>query len=202
MTRRLASLSALAGAAALALTLAGCGVVAPPTGTDTGTDTGTETDNGAPDISAAPATGVLIEGDGYSYQVPEGWDVPESSGGFDPDTLAADLTDTDGFSDNVNVLLSPAGEISPDQVEELGVPELENAGATDVAVQPRVSIAGSESAHITAKFTSEGVLYWVEQYYPTNAGQTYVVTFSFSETLGADDRVAVSESILASWQWA
>ena len=62
-------------------------------------------------------------------------------------------------------------------------------------------IAGSESAHITAKFSADGVAYWVEQYYPTNAGQTYVVTFSFSETVSASDRVAVAESILASWAW-
>jgi hypothetical protein len=202
MTRRLASLSTLAGAAALALTLAGCGVVAPPTGTDTGTDTETGTDNGNTDISAAPATGVLIEGDGYSYHVPEGWDVPESAAGFDPDTLAADLTDTDGFSDNVNVILSPAGEIGVDDIERISPPELESAGATDVALQPRVTVAGSEAAHVTARFSAQGTTYWVEQYYPTNAGQTYVVTFSFSESLAAGDRVAVAESVLASWSWS
>lgn len=200
MTRRLATLSTLTGAALLALTLAGCGVVAPPVGTDTGTDTGT--DAGAPEISAEPAAGVLIEGDGYAYNVPEGWDIPPTSGGFSPDSLAADLTDTDGFADNVNVLLSPAGEITPDVVETAGVSELEGAGATDIEVGERVSIAGAESAHLTALFTQSGLTYWVEQYYPTNAGQTYVVTFSFSQELGAADRLAVAESILASWTWS
>ncbi len=200
MTRRPATLPALVGAAALALALAGCGVTAPPVDVDTDTGTGTGTE--APDTSTAPATGELITGDGYSFQVPDGWGTPDQpTPGFDPDAFAADLGDADGFSDNVNVLLSPAGEITADQVEELGAPELENAGATDVAVQPRLNVAGAESAHITAKFSANGVPYWVEQYYPTNAGQTYIVTFSFSESVAEGDRVALAESVLASWTW-
>ena len=183
---------------AAALVLAGCSVVAPPA-PDTDTDTG----NDAPVSDVAPATGELVTGDGYSYNVPEDWGVPdEKPAGFDPDSFAIDLDDTDGFTDNVNVLLSPAGSITSDQVEEAGVAELEGAGATGVEARPRISVAGEESAHLTALFTQGGTSYLIDQYYPTHDGQTYVVTFSFSETVAEGDREALAESVLASWTWA
>ena len=186
---------------ASALVLAGCslsGPAAPDTDTDTDTGTGTE----APTSGAVPATGELISGDGYSYNVPDGWGLPPTDVNTGADTLAVDLTDDDGFSDNVNVLLSPAGEISSDQVESAGPPELEGSGASNVEVRPRVGIAGEESAHLTALFSSGGVTYQIDQYYPTHDGQTYVVTFSFSEDVPETDREALADSVLASWTWA
>lgn len=196
MTRTLTPLAVLIAAS---LTLAGCSVAAPPAPGPDGPDGGTE--ETAPEFSADPASGELIEGTGYSYNVPDGWGVPP--GATDPqlDTVAADLTDDDGFSDNINVLLSPAGALTPDQVETAGVAELEQFGATEVEVRDRVSIEGAESAHLSARFESQGVQYRVEQYYPTQGDQTFVVTFSFSDDLPEADRLAVSESILASWSW-
>lgn len=196
MTRTLTPLAVLLAAS---LSLAGCAVAGPPATDTPGADGDTE--QTAPGFSADPATGELIEGTGYAYNVPEGWGVPP--GDVDPqlDTVAADLTDDDGFSDNVNVLLSPAGALTPEQVETAGVAELEQFGATEVEVRDRVSIEGAESAHLSARFESQGFLYRVEQYYPTQGDQTFVVTFSFSDDLPEADRLAVSESILASWGW-
>jgi len=160
-------------------------------------------DNDVEEVEAAPAAGVLISGDGYSYSVPEGWDVPDTDAStIGADTLAADLTDADGFADNVNVVLSPAGAVTADQVEAAGAGELEGAGATDVEVRDRVQVAGSESAHLTAALTSQGASYSIEQYYLTDDDQTYVVTFSFSPTVDDDAREDLAESVLASWAWA
>ncbi|KQQ05590.1 hypothetical protein ASG06_03210 [Rathayibacter sp. Leaf185] len=157
----------------------------------------------ADEIDAAAAAGVQVTGDGYSYSVPEGWDIPDTDPStIGADTLAADLTDTDGFSDNVNVVLSPSGAVTPDQVETAGKDELTGAGATDVEVQDRVQVAGTESAHLSAALTSQGASYSIEQYYLTQDDQTYVVTFSFSPTVDDDAREDLSESILASWTWA
>jgi hypothetical protein len=175
---------------ASALVLAGCSSSGPAA-----------PDTDVPDSGAAPATGELISGDGYSYNVPDGWGLPPSEVSTGADTLAVDLTDDDGFSDNVNVLLSPAGEISSDQVESAGPPELEGSGASNVEVRPRVGIAGEESAHLTALFGSGAVSYQIDQYYPTHDGQTYVVTFSFSEDVPEADREALADSVLASWTW-
>jgi hypothetical protein len=195
MTSRVRSTVVLVAAA---VTLAGCSLLPGAPTVDPAPST-----TSAPPSSVAPATGATITGDGYSYQVPEGWDVPEAPvPGFDPDSIALDHTDDDGFSDNVNVILSPAGAITADQVESIGVSELEGVGATEVQVNDRISVAGAESAHLSALLSSNGTGYQIEQYYPTNAGQTYVVTFSFSETVTQTDRVALAESVLASWVWA
>lgn len=155
------------------------------------------------DLDAAPAAGVQVTGDGYSYSVPEGWDVPDTDPAtIGADTLAADLTDADGFADNVNVVLSPAGAVTADQVEAAGAGELEGAGATDVEVRDRVQVAGTESAHLTGSLTAQGASYSIEQYYLTDDDQTYVVTFSFSPSVDDDDREDLAESVLASWAWA
>ncbi|NRG39314.1 hypothetical protein HRK28_00110 [Rathayibacter sp. VKM Ac-2835] len=189
---RLGATASTATAAALLVLLAGC---SSPAATDSGSD--------AEEIETAAATGDTITGDGYSYSVPEGWGAPDADPAtMGADTLAADLTDTDGFADNVNVVLSPAGEVSAEQVEDAGVTELESAGATDVEANDRVVVAGAESAHLSANLTASGATYAVEQYYVTDEGQTYVVTFSFSPTVDDDQREAVAESVLASWAWA
>lgn len=175
-----------ASAAAAMLVLASCASPADP----------------ADELDAAPAAGETIEGDGYSYAVPEGWGVPEgidaASQGLD--TFAADLADTDGFADNVNVLLSPAGKISVEQAEDRGVTELEDGGATDVEVEDRVRVADTDAVHISANF-AQGASYAIEQYYVSDDDQTYVVTFSFSDTVDDDQRTDTAESILASWAW-
>lgn len=181
----------LGATVAVAALLAGC--------SSSGADSDTEVD----DLDAAPAAGVQVVGEGYSYSVPEGWDVPDTDPAtIGADTLAADLTDTDGFSDNVNVVLSPAGAVTADQVEAAGTGELEGAGATDVEVRDRVQVAGTESAHLTGSLTSQGASYSIEQYYLTDDDQTYVVTFSFSPSVDDDDREDLAESVLASWAWA
>lgn len=156
----------------------------------------------APTLEVAPATGEVITGTGYTFAVPEGWGDPGPVEGFDPDSLAADLTDADGFTDNVNVILSPAGRITPDQVETDGLKELEGAGATDLTVEPRVTVAGSESAHLSGSLAAGATEYAVEQFYVSDADQTYVVTFSFSSDVSKDARDALSGAVLASWKFA
>ncbi|MBT2475454.1 hypothetical protein J7E68_12955 [Microbacterium sp. ISL-103] len=188
---------------ATSLLLTGCSLSTPGESTPTEQSTESEApEQGSPSLDAEPAAGETISGDGYTYVVPEGWAVPEQSvAGFDPDTLAANLQDTDGFADNVNVLKSPAGVVTPDVVESAGVKELESVGATDITVNDRVTIAGSESAHLSAALSSEGTDYGVEQYYVSTDDQTYIVTFSFSDSVSAADRVGVAESILVTWTW-
>lgn len=179
----------LGATAALALLLTGC------TSAGSGSD--------VEELEAAPAAGVEITGDGYTYAVPDGWDIPDTDpSSIGADTLAADLTDTDGFSDNVNVVLSPAGAVTAEQIESTGVDELTGAGATDVEVEDRVQVAGTESAHLSGALTAQGASYSIEQYYLTQDDQNYVVTFSFSPTVDDDARQDLAESVLASWTWA
>jgi hypothetical protein len=173
--------AAVALAALLALGAAGCSPAAPTAQTH------------------AAATGAAISGTGYRYSVPDGWGEPGEIPGFTPDTLAADLTDADGFSDNVNVLLSPAGLVDVETVETAGVAELEGIGAKNVTAQPRVSVDGAEAAHLTAALVQDDVTYLIDQFYVSDANQTYVITFSFSDTVPDAERDAITGSVLASW---
>ncbi|MEO6942604.1 MAG: hypothetical protein ABI238_01715 [Terrimesophilobacter sp.] len=175
-------------ALAASLILAGCSVLAAgPTKSGT---------------AVAPAAGKTVTGNGYTFVAPKGWAEPENSATpTGVDTFVANLTDTDGFADNLNVLLSPAGQVTPEQVESQGVAELQDAGATEVLAGDRVTVAGSESAHLSAGVTSGDSTYQIEQFYLSSGGQTYVVTFSFSSTVSKADRDAVTSSVLATWSW-
>lgn len=155
-----------------------------------------------PDATAdpTPMADGLITGDGYSYSVPAGWGVPENAPA-DADTFAMDLAASGNFANNVNVLLSPAGVVTADDVESAGLDELEDAGATDVVVHNRVTVAGSESAHITASWNSDGLEYYIHQYYPTHNNQTYIVTFSYARSVSDIDTTRITESVLTSWAW-
>lgn len=159
---------------------------------------------GAPSTTNAPhSTGPKIAGNGYNFLAPRGWTQPtDTNKPAGVDTFVANLADADGFTDNINVLLSPAGEVSPDVVESQGVQELRDAGATDVTVRNRVKVAGSETAHLSAGYTSGAVSDRLEQFYISRDGQTYVVTFSFSPTVSKADRDALTSAVLATWSWS
>jgi hypothetical protein len=153
-------------------------------------------------IAAAPATGPTISGSGYSFVAPDGWSVPDDMAVPGLDVIVADLTDADGFADNINVVLSPAGLLTPDQVESAGAKELEGGGASDVETLDRLMVADAESVHLSAGFPSGAEVNPIEQFYFSDDAQTYIVTFSFSATVPQSDRVALSESVLATWAWA
>jgi hypothetical protein len=196
--RRTSTLTVSALALTVTLTLVGCSA-----GDSTSGSSSDSSSSSSHTIDAAPATGPTIEGDGYSYAVPEGWEQQDSSVAPGTDTVALDGTATGDFATNVNVLLSPAGLITPDDVEALAADELEGSGATDVELLDRVTIAGSESAHVTAVLTATGVTYRIHQYYVSDDAQTYVVTFSASDELVSDaDAVAIAESVLATWTFS
>jgi hypothetical protein len=190
MSRTLSPVAALALSAVLLL--AGC----------SSTDPGTEPAPSSSAPAAEPASGDTITGTGYSYAVPEDWGDPGPVEGFDPDSFAADLDDADGFADNVNVILSPAGKVELEQVESAGPGELEGGGATNVTVEPRVTVAGTEASHISAGLASEGTEYLIEQFYVNSDEQTYIVTFSFSPDVADADRQSVTDAVLASWTWS
>lgn len=153
-------------------------------------------------VEFAPATGTEVSTDEYSFRLPDGWGFPDGApDGFDATTFAADLRDGDEYPDNVNILVSPGGEVTSEQVEESGIAELEGAGATDARALDRVTAAGSESAHLTATVETGEVPYVVDQYYLVDAGQTYIVTFSSSVDVAQEDRDALALSVLSTWQW-
>ena len=182
---------------ALAAGLAGCSAGSP------GTDTASAPAASAPATpNVEPAAGETISGTGYSYTVPEGWAVPEGTAGFGSDSVAVAQVPVGDFATNVNVVLSPAGALTPEEVESVVSDELAAGGATGIKILDRVAVAGSESAHVAAGLTSSGAAYRIHQYYVTNDDQTYVVTFSADDLMPDSDIEAIADSVLATWTWA
>jgi hypothetical protein len=188
------SVAAVGIAAVLGFTLAGCfSTSSPPP---------TEEESAPPAISAEPATGELITGTGYSLNAPEGWAVPPDAPPSADIFVVAEEADAAGFIDSVNVLLGRASGEPLTAIETNGVAYLEGVGGTEVQVRPRVTVAGTESAHLSAQLSRSGISYWTEQYLVIEAGIAYTVTFSFGETVSLEDREALAESVLATWTWA
>jgi hypothetical protein len=154
------------------------------------------------ELNASPATGDVVTGDGYSYAVPVGWSEQDSAQIPGVDTVASDASAAGSFANNVNVVLSAAGLITADQVESMAPAELEASGATGLTVLDRLTVADSESAHITADMTASGISYVIHQYYVSDDDQTYIVTFSYADTVGDDEALAIQESVLATWLWS
>jgi hypothetical protein len=203
--RRTPTLAVSVLALTLAVGLAGC-ASEPATSDSSGNDSSSPRESVAPsqpaESAAAPATGANVAGDGYSFAAPEGWIEQDNSVAPGTDTVAVDSAPTGPFASNVNVVLSPAGAFTPDEVEAAAGTELETSGATDVSILDRLTVAGSESAHITAVMSINGLTYRIHQYYVTNEDQTYIVTFSTDESVPDEDATGIAESVLATWTWA
>jgi hypothetical protein len=197
LPRHAATLTLLAG-----LALAGCGGGDSDGAADG--DSKKDTSSAAPASTEDPATGGKVTGKGYSFNAPEDWKKPTQDipGTEQTDTFVADLTDDDGFADNINVIrLDPAPIKEAGALEKALVKELEGAGAKKVTVRDRIQMDGDTAVHIASEFTQSGATYLTEQYDAIHDGVSYVVTFSFSTDVPQADRAKTAGSVLATWKW-
>jgi len=153
-----------------------------------------------PALSAAPATGMLITGTGYTFHAPSDWTLPTKAVQGDSYAISA-KPDAKGFYDTINVVIRRSNKDSF-SVEELNGAEylLQVTKATAVQVRPRVEIAGEEGVHISS-LTNQGVIRRNEQYLVTRDEMDLYVTFNFDPAESQTDREALAESVLASWTW-
>jgi hypothetical protein len=190
------SLCRSAAVAALLVALTACG--------GSGSD-GDDADGGKPTATASAsqgsqeASGTEITTDEFTYTVPPGWEESEESRAL---SLAIDLQDKDGFSDNINVVRdNTVAAVDGDQLEKSMENVLQSVNATGISVKDRIEIDGEEAVHVGAVFESNGKKYRTEQYAVSHRDKGYVVTVSFSPDVPEAQRDTVSESILATWSW-
>lgn len=163
-------------------------VPTPTAGSSTDADSGADSDPGE-----------TVRGTGYSFTVPAGWAVPaEDPTGGQVDVFVSESAAVD--SRYITVVVSP-GVITPGDVEADGVASLEAVGATDVSLEDRVDIAGSESAHLVATLVQDGAETVIDQYYATRDEQTFVITVASPVDTAAEDRGRLAEIVLSSWAW-
>ncbi len=205
LTRRVAALAIVSS-----LTLAGCG------GSDGGSDDSSDNDSSSSATTDAPdddtdtdtdsdvdaATGDVISGTGFSFNAPEGWtdakDVLPSAL-----AVAANRSDADGFSDNINVIEDKTiVDVDRDDLEAAVKRVLEGVNAQDVTIKDPVDVAGEEAVTVAAVLEQNGTKYRTEQFAVSHDGKGYVVTFSFSETVSEDDREDLTDSVLETWKWS
>ena len=187
-------------ACATVLSGLGCSELSPSPGTLPASETSST--QGTTQDAEPVAHDREINGTGYGYDVPDGWgSPPQEVPGFDPDSMAIDLSDRDGFADNVNVILNPGRTRTPRRLVLSAKKQLAAAGASGISIRDRVRVAGVMSPHLNAVMSTNGKSYTIEQFYPTNRGRTYVVTFSFSNKVDATSRAKVTHKVLTSWVW-
>jgi hypothetical protein len=165
---------------------------------------GDDADGGKPTATASASqgsqeSGTEITTDEFTYTVPPGWEESEESRAL---SLAIDLQDKDGFSDNINVVRdNTVAAVDGDQLEKSVENVLQSVNATGISVKDRIEIDGEEAVHVGAVFESNGKKYRTEQYAVSHRDKGYVVTVSFSPDVPEAQRDTVSESILATWSW-
>ncbi|MDF8263791.1 hypothetical protein [Luteipulveratus flavus] len=170
----------------------------------TTTSTSSSPSSAAPSTSVAPAQGARITGTkrDYSFSAPKGWSdakgkVPNA------DAVAINFLDRDGFADNINVIRQEGtGGTTLDLVELASKRQLEAAGAKNVKVLPRTTVAGTEASRTSSALTSGTQSYLIDQAYILRGKNSYVVTFSFSPSVSEADRNKVIAPVLASWKWS
>lgn len=99
------------------------------------------------------------------------------------------------------IRIDPAPVDDLDQLEDALKAELEGAGAKDVTVRDRIEVDGEEAVRVASSQDQQGATYLTEQVNAIHDGVSYVITFSFSDSVSEGDRDDVAESILDTWKW-
>jgi hypothetical protein len=180
-----------------------------------------ETSEAAPDPEESPeespeqspeqspedeAAGGEVEGDGYSFDGPEGWeDATERFAAMTPG-VDRGLLDMQGenpvFADNVNVIVgAPYPAFSPEEAEQRFLEELRGF-AKQARVLPRVEIADKGAVHLSAMTPIGKIEVFTEQYAAYVDETWYIVTFSHGPDTAAADREDDISLVLDSWEWS
>lgn len=159
-----------------------------------------------------------VSGDGYSYELPGGWDDRSdaagdiSAAGFQPDTIVAD-DPVEGFTPSVNVVreTSLADDVDVEDYVELSRRNLSDPEALDQlgleGFAPQLEdevretdLDGEEARSFDYTADQQGKEVAFRQVYALRDGTAYVVTYTaLSDRFegGAD----ALEDVIDSWEW-
>jgi hypothetical protein len=159
-----------------------------------------------------------VDGDGYTYEVPGGWDDrSESAGeisaaGFQPDTIVAD-DPMEGFTPSVNVVretsladdvdvndyvrLSRRNLSDPEALGQLGLEGFEPRLEDEVR---EGELDGEQSSSFDYTADQQGKQVAFRQVYAIRDGTAYVVTYTTLRD-DFDDGTAALDEVIDSWEW-
>ena len=153
--------------------------------------------------AAHTAAGQLVKGTGYSVDAPQGWSAPAAPAPKADIFIAGKKSDSHGYVDTLNVLLSrPSGKTlaTIEYSEETRL--VQDFDATDVQLESDVSIAGTDSGHVSGQVHKDGLNGWVDQYLLLHHGTLYTISFTWRQSVAPQDRDAIADPVLAAWKWS
>jgi hypothetical protein len=162
--------------------------------------------------------GERVDGDGYSYELPGGWDDRSASAdeisaaGFQPDTIVAD-DPVEGFTPSVNVVretsladdvdvndyveLSRRNLSDPQALEQLGLEGFEPQLEDEVR---EGELDGEDSSSFDYTANQQGKEVAFRQVYAIRDGTAYVLTYTALRDRFQDGTDALDE-VIDSWEW-
>jgi hypothetical protein len=162
-----------------------------------------------------------VDGTGYAYAVPEGWEEGDEAdpalGGFRPDSLVVGEREDD-FTANVNVVREGGvpGGVTAGDYAEASIAGLRNPAAT--GLQPEVvetieelnptqiselrdaELGGEEAVTWDYGATRDGLRVQIRQVAAVMDGAGYTVTLTMIPT-GFQDGTAALDEVVSSWEW-
>ena len=158
---------------------------------------------GGGDDSASGGT-QTIDGDGYFFTIPEGWDDATSAAGGAQgvDSVVRSDEDDNGFRTNVLVEVQSAQGVT--DLEKIRPAWESNIGnAVGAAPQPidGITIDGEAAAGVRVQTTQQGTDVVQVAYLTINNDKVYSIALS-SHADAADEAAGQFEQLLDSWSWS
>jgi len=154
--------------------------------------------------SRSEPAGNLLQGNGYSYTLPDGWqDVTEEGEGAPGaiDTISVWGDQLEGGRANVIVETGPSGgETDPEPLREQWVSNMTSATGANAQEIPGTTIDGVEAIGVQIESKNENDVEIVQTaYLVVHEGSVYSI--GLSGKIGDDDVEQTFEEILDSWTW-
>jgi PsbP len=150
------------------------------------------------------SAGDTLDGDGYSYAIPDGWSdaTSEAEGQSQSiDTVVKADEDDDGFHSNLFVEIDPAqGVTDLSQIEEeWATNTAQSVNATPESIDD-ITIDGQDAVGIRMETTTQDIDVVQVAYLAVKDGQAYSIVLSSSA--GAEEEATETlEQLLDSWAW-
>lgn len=195
--------------ATVALVAAGCG------GDDDEDPTTAETTETTETTDAGSGSGETVEGNGYSFGLPEGWTVEQESSGVDSGVDTVIVSDEAGgdFRVNVNVVRESGvpEDIDIGSYVDSGIQQVQDdpasfglpADATvEMVADPAdTELAGGAALDYEVLTKGEGIAASQRQVAAIHEGTAYTITLSAAEGELEPNNAAL-DGIIGSWSWS
>lgn len=205
--------------AGLVLVLGGCGSDAADITDDTTSSTASTEETSEPSSSTPPEptdptettettdapAGDSIDGDGYTYAIPDGWeDVSDDPASAQADSAVRVSDPTAAFGTNVNVIVGASQCVSAGEDIETGrdcfKQEIEGLVDSPVEELSDITIDGETAIGQTASTEQQGETLVFTQYFAAHEDNVFVVTLTAPQS-EADAGASALDSIISSWAW-